>query len=212
MPEMDGFEVIRRVGQDRMPLVVFVTAFDAHALHAFDVHALDYVLKPFDDARFREAVARARQLLSMRRAGDVAVRLRDVAHPTNVDDAADAPTGDPVEVAANPATFVSRITVKRDGRIYFVPTAEIEYVEAAANYVKLHARGAVHPLRSTIRALAAQLDPQRFTRIHKSTIVNVERIREVQPWFGGDYVAILLDGTQLRVSRTYVPALLRPYR
>jgi two-component system LytT family response regulator len=98
------------------------------------------------------------------------------------------------------------------GRAYFVPVREIDYVEAAGNYVKLHVRGVAHPVRTTVRSLLSQLDPQRFSRIHKSTIVNVERVREVQPWFGGDYVAILHDGTQLRVSRTYVQDLLKPFR
>lgn len=203
MPEMDGFEVIERVGRARMPLVVFITAHDEHALHAFDVHALDYVLKPFDDERVREAVERARWLIETRRG-----------------ERADADAGALTERLTTPqrdsdvprAKAITRITVKRDGRAYFVPVREIDYIEAAGNYVKLHVRGAAHPLRATVRSLVTQLDPLRFTRIHKSTIVNVERVREVQPWFGGDYVAILHDGTQLRVSRTYVQELLRPFR
>ena len=205
MPEMDGFEVIERVGRARMPLVVFITAHDEHALQAFDVHALDYVLKPFDDERFRDAVERARWLFETRGGKSTdpeASALQGRLTTAPVESVDDAPR----------AKAISRITVKRDGGAYFVGVRDIDYIEASGNYVKLHVRGAVHPLRATVRSLVTQLDPQRFTRIHKSTIVNVERVKEVQPWFGGDYVAILHDGTQLRVSRTCVQDLLRPFR
>jgi two-component system, LytTR family, response regulator len=199
MPEMDGFEIIQRVGRDQMPIVIFITAHDEHALRAFDVHALDYVLKPFTDDRIREAVERARWLYDARNRSDQlpVISLRDSV------------SGDDKKPSAR---SISRVTVKDDGRAFFVAVRDIDYFEADGNYVKLHVRGNAHAIRATVRALSSQLDPRRFVRIHKSTIVNVERVKEVQPWFGGDYVAVLHDGTQLRVSRTFAGDLLQPFR
>jgi two-component system LytT family response regulator len=205
MPDMGGFEVIERVGPERMPPVIFVTAFDEHALDAFRVHALDYVLKPFDDARVDEAVAHARSHLAARREGELGRRLA-------------ALLGDRASVAASaagaespaPPTYLTRFGVRHDDRTQFVLATAVDWFEADGNYVRLHVGAAEHRLRTSITRLARELDPRQFAQIHRSMIVNLDRVREVQPWFGGDYVAILHDGRRLRVSRTYAPQILRP--
>lgn len=195
MPGLDGFDVIERVGVDRMPPVVFVTAYDEHALRAFEVHALDYVLKPFDDARLAQAVSFARERIAREgnrsAAQALAVLLRERGNET--------PSGG----------YAQRIKVEHDERIRFVRVADVAYFEADRNYVRVHAGDAEHRIRAPLTRLLDRLDPRIFVRIHRSTVVNVEHIREVQPWFGGDYVAILLDGRQLKVSRRYRDALLR---
>jgi len=197
MPGLDGFGVVEQVGAERMPAVVFVTAFDEHALRAFEVHAADYVLKPFDDARFADAVRHATRQL---RSGDE-LRQRLDALLTEVRG------GGSGSGAGRPIT---RLMVQVKDRIRFVRTDEVDWLEAAGNYVRVHAGTQAHLIRATLAGLCEQLDPARFVRIHRSTVVNVDRIREVQPWFGGDYIAILEDDRQLRVSRSFRDALLRP--
>jgi two-component system LytT family response regulator len=200
MPDFGGFEVIERIGPDRMPPVIFVTAFDEHALEAFRVHALDYVLKPFDDARVDEALAHARTQLAARRDGALGRRLA-------------ALLGDRLPNATTPhaaPAYVTRFGVRHDDRTQFVLATAVDWFEADGNYVRLHVGATEHRLRSAIARLAQQLDPRQFAQIHRSMIVNLDRVREVQPWFGGDYVAILKDGQRLRVSRTYAPQVLRP--
>ncbi|HEU4456924.1 MAG TPA: LytTR family DNA-binding domain-containing protein [Longimicrobium sp.] len=199
MPGLDGFGVVEQVGVERMPAVVFVTAFDEHALRAFEVHAADYVLKPFDDARFADAVRHAARQL---RGGGDELRQRLDALLTEVRGGSAAPGG--------AARHVTRLMVQVKDRIRFVRTDEVDWLEAAGNYVRVHAGAQAHLIRATLAGLCEQLDPARFVRIHRSTVVNVDRIREVQPWFGGDYIAILEDGRQLRVSRSFRDALLRP--
>ena len=200
MPGLDGFDVVDRVGPERMPAVIFVTAYDEHALRAFEVHALDYVLKPFDDRRLRRALAHARRFLD--RDGETLARRLDAvlaAHrERRASDAAPRP--------------VTRFTVREDDRVRFVSAADVDWFEAAGNKVVLHVGDRTYAIRATMRSVLEALDPARFTRIHRSTIVNVDRIHEVQPWFGGDYVAILRDGRKLRVSRNYREDLLRPTR
>ena len=207
MPGLDGFGVIERIGAERMPPVIFVTAFEEHALRAFQVHALDYLLKPFSDARFREALGHARRRIHTEHDGELGRRLqallRDVhggAHPT-----ASAP---PAPAPGSP--YATWLTVSAQNRTQFVRVDEVDWMEADGKYVRLHAGGRAHLIRSSLAAVAERLDPAHFVRIHRSTVVNVARIREVQPWMGGDHLAILRDGTQLRVSRTYRGALLRP--
>lgn len=194
MPDADGFQVIDAVGPDRMSVVVFVTAFDAHALRAFDVHAVDYVLKPFEDTRLREAVGRARMRLQSA-TGDLASQLNALV------DTVRRSRGQP---------YASRIMVKDDDRIRFVRTDRIDYLEAARNKVRIHVGDHTYEIRSTLRGLSQRLDPSQFIRIHRSTVVNLDRVAEVQPWFGGDYLAILQNGTQLKVSRGCRDRLLRP--
>jgi two-component system LytT family response regulator len=208
MPGMDGFAVVERVGAARMPPVVFVTGHDEHAVRAFQVHALDFVLKPFDDARLARAMDRVRAQLQLRRDGELGRRLSALLAEVRAPDAAVAAPDRALPAA--PGERLTRLVVREDGHIRFVPVRDVDWLEGDGNYVRVHAGGRVHRLRAGVGGLAARLDPARFARIHRSTIVNVERIREVQPWFGGDYVAILDDGTRLRVSRTFAQDLLRP--
>ena len=199
MPGLDGFGVLRALTGDTLPTVVFVTAHDAHALKAFEVNAVDYVMKPFDDARLRDAMERAKLHCRSRAAVDMESRLRRL-----LDDVTAREQG------RSPAGHAERFMVRRDDRTLVVRASDIDWIDAAGNYVHLHVRKDEYKLRMTLRALGERLDPDRFVRIHKSTIVNIDRIKEIQPWFGGDYVAILTDGKQLRVSRTYAQSLLRP--
>ena len=203
MPGGDGFHVVESVGTDRMPVVVFVTAYDVHALRAFDVHAVDYLLKPFDQARFQTALDRARQQVQSEHALDVQHRLASLMRDMRPLGASFADATSP------PSAYLTRITVRNDERAYFIRAVDIDWFEAFGNRVKIHVKGDEHQIRGSLRELVDQLDPVRFRRVHKSTIVNIERIKEVQPWFGGDYVAILHDGQKLKVSRTYAPELLQ---
>ena len=214
MPGLDGFGVIERVGADAMPLVVFVTAFDAHAIRAFEVHAMDYVLKPFPDERFLAAVERARSAVNERRQLELGRRLAELVRdwPAAVTGDAHASPGPRAPGAADERSWTTRFTVRQDGRVRFVAVGDIDWIEADGNYLKLHAGGATHRVRGTIAGVMAELDPAAFVRVHRSAIVNVARIRELQPWFGGDYVAILGTGAKVRVSRTRVSELLRPSR
>jgi two-component system, LytTR family, response regulator len=186
MPGADGFDVIEAVGADRMPCVIFVTAFDRYALRAFDVHALDYLLKPFDRERFRQSVARARQQMTRTNGGDVERRIAAL-----MDDLRPA------------KQKTDRFVVKSGGRIFFVRTSEIDWIEAAGNYVKLHVGADTHLIRETMNAVEGRLSPEAFVRIHRCHIVNIEQVRELQPWFNGEYVVFLKSGTRLTLSRGY---------
>jgi two-component system LytT family response regulator len=186
MPGATGFDVIDAVGPDRMPLVVFVTAFDKYALRAFDVHALDYLLKPFDRERFGQALGRARQQLERRSSGDLERRLLEL-----------------VQDLKGTSQRLERFVIKAGGRVFFVRSDEIDWIEAAGNYVKLHVGADAHLFRETMNALESQLNPDIFYRIHRSHIVNIERVKELQPWFNGEYVVFLKNGTRLTLSRGY---------
>lgn len=186
MPGASGFDVIEAVGPDRMPIVVFVTAFDRYALRAFDVHALDYLLKPFDRDRFRDTLARAREQLERCATGELERRLLELVHDLK-------PAPQPLE----------RFVVKAGGRVLFVRAEDIEWIEAAGNYVKLHVGADCHVFRETMNAIEDKLDPDQFFRIHRSHIVNIECVRELQPWFNGEYVVFLKSGTRLTLSRGY---------
>jgi two-component system LytT family response regulator len=186
MPGASGFDVIGAVGASHMPCVVFVTAFDQYALKAFDVHALDYLLKPFDRQRFQQALARARQQIERQSNGDLERRLLEL-----------------VQGLKSPQQFLERFVIKAGGRVFFVRAEEIDWIEAAGNYVKLHVGGETHLFRETMNALEAKLDPDAFFRIHRSHIVNIERVKELQPWFNGEYVVFLRSGTRLTLSRGY---------
>ena len=204
MPGTDAFGVIERVGPERMPPVVFVTAHDEYAVPAFRVHALDFLRKPFDDERFHAALDHARTQLERRDVGELGRRLRVL-----LDDFGRVP-GD--AGAASAPRYVSRFTVKHDGNVIFVRALDVDYFEASGNYVMLHMRDKSLSLRGTLSALLPSLDPARFKRIHRSTIVNMDRVKELQPWFGGDYVAVLHDGRKLKVSRTFASSLLSPFQ
>lgn len=203
MPGLGGFEVLERLG-DTAPEIVFVTAHDEHALRAFDVHAVDYLLKPFSDGRFRETMRRARERTAAspwQRAGRLRRLLRRLALTDAPDDrgSAEGPWG----------LYARRFTVRDDDRIRFVRIEDVDWFEADGNYVVLHVGERSHRVRTTLTGVEAQLDPSGFVRVHRSAIVNLDAVREVQPWFGGDYVAVMKTGDHVKVSRTYRESLLR---
>src|SRR5688572_21013083 len=167
MPELDGFGVIHEIGVDAMPAVVFVTAFHAHALHAFDVHAADYLLKPFDDRRLHEALAQVRKRLQSTDAGEAERRLTAVLRELGKDKLS--------SVSAKPATrWATRFTVRTDEKAVIFQAREVDWFEADGNYVWLHVRKEKHRLRMSLRSLIEQLDDKQFARIHKSTVVNLD--------------------------------------
>jgi two-component system, LytTR family, response regulator len=203
LPGQDGFAVIEETGPSRMPAVILVTAFDQYALKAFDVHAVDYVLKPFEDARLLAAVDRARARI--REAGPAPGRaaLRALLESLATGDGGR-------RVATTDPGHARRLMVRDGDSIRFVPVRDVDWFESDGNQVVLHVGTAAWRLRSTLKELLSRLDPALFARIHRGTIVQLSRIREVQPWFGGDYIALLHDGQKLRISRTFLEAVLRP--
>ena len=212
MPGLDGFEVVARTRLDPPPAVVFVTAFDAHAVRAFEASAIDYVLKPFENVRLLRALDRARARLAERRDGAMARRLAQAFALLRGEGALDAVPALPASSQAPPPRRVTRFAVRDDERTRFVPVDDVDWIGVDGNYVVLHVGAATHRVRATLQGLVPMLDPQAFAQVHRSCVVNLARVRELQPWFGGDQVAILADGTRLRVSRTYAPALLQPVR
>lgn len=200
MPGLDGFGVIQMLGPERMPPTVFVTAYDAHAIRAFELHAADYLLKPFDDARFSEALRHVRRQIGRSRDSELARRLVALLGEVRSESPAHPP---------GPRSHATRILVPQGDRLEFLPLESVDWIEAAGNYVRLHAGPREEQVRITLTGLVEQLDPATFVRIHRSTVVNVRRIRSVHPWFGGDYTATLSDGRELRVSRYYRDALLK---
>lgn len=181
MPAADGMSVARALPPERMPLIVFVTAYDKYALDAFEVRAFDYLLKPFDRDRFQRTLANLRVAIQ---------RDRGPAHTS---------IGDFSTVRSKK----DRLAIRNKGHVTFLRADSIDWIEAADNYACLHCGGTTHIVRETMNALEGRLDPSRFVRIHRSTIVNTDRIRELQPWFRGDYRVILHDGTELALSRSY---------
>lgn len=186
MPGLDGFGVLEALPPESIPAVIFVTAYDQYALRAFDAQALDYLLKPFDRERFRRALGRARDHLLKRQDGTLEPRLLAL-----------------LEHLAERKPFLERLVIKSAGRVYFLRTEEVDWIEAGGNYVRLHTGKDSHLLRETMNHLETRLDPQRFLRIHRSTIVSIERIKELHPWFKGEHVVILRDGTRLTLGRAY---------
>jgi two-component system LytT family response regulator len=187
MPGMDGFEVIEAVGAERMPIVVFVTAYDRYALQAFEAHALDYLLKPFDDRRFATALGRARERIRERGESDLARRLVSLVEERS--------GGEPNR------RRLTHLTVRERDRVVVLKADDVHRFEAAGDYVTAHVGKKVHLLDDTMKSLEARLDPRRFVRIHRSHIVRVDAIRELHPFFHGDYVVVLSDGTRLRLAR-----------
>ncbi len=185
MPEVDGFDLLEAL-EGSLPAVIFVTAYDRYALRAFDAQAVDYLLKPFDESRFQQAVQRAKERIRRTDGGLMSGELLSLLKD--------------VQAGRKP---VERLVIKSGGRVLFLKAGEIDYVEAAGNYLNLYVGKETHLIRETMQSLEARLDPERFLRIHRSTIVNLERIKELQPWFGGEYVVILRDGRKLTLSRTY---------
>ena len=178
MPDLDGFSLLERIPAERMPYVVFVTAFDEFAIRAFDVNAMDYLLKPYDTARFRKAMERARE--------------RSVADPKAAK-----------EEGRGRSLHLERIAVPVGGGIRVVRTRDIESFETDGNYVRLNAAGARYMVRKTAAELESKLDPKHFIRIHRRFIVNIDKVHEVQPWFSGDAIVVMQSGSKLRLSRTH---------
>lgn len=184
MPELDGLDVVRAIGPERMPPVVFVTAHDQHAVDAFEVHALDYVLKPVHRARFNGAIDRVVGLI---RSGTAVNRSR--------------PLAEALERLTPPGS--DRLAIRSGDRVLYLRIADIDWIEAADDLVRLHVGKTVHDHRATMAQIEQRLPASRFIRIHRSTIVNVERIREFQPWFQGDWILVLADGTRLQSGKSF---------
>ena len=191
MPELDGFAVLEAIGDNRMPAVVFVTAFDQYAVRAFDAQAIDYVLKPIDPERFRRALQRARSHL---------------AHP---DDGFVRRVSEVLKSIDRGALqrYPARLAIRSEGRVRLLDIDEVDRIVAAGNYVEIHTGAKQHLLRETMTSLESRLDPQRFVRVSRAAIVSIARIREVQPLFNGDFVVLLKSGAQVNGSRRYRAAL-----
>lgn len=192
MPDKDGFEALEAAATGRPPIVVFVTAYDEHALRAFEARALDYLLKPFDDERFERTLERAIRRIRDRESSELRDRLMAIL------DVQGSETRD--GRAGGGGIGSDRLVVREGERIFFLKTEEIDWIEAADYKAKLHVGGVVHEIRESLTSLEEIL-PFNFARIHRSTIVNLDRVAELQPWFHGAYAVILEDGTELRLSR-----------
>ncbi len=186
MPEMNGFEVIKAIKNGAMPAVIFVTAYDKYAIKAFEVHALDYLLKPFDYDRLKSALTRVREQLETKSYGEIDEKLISLLSDLKAE-----------------KDYPQRLVLKTAGRVFFIKTSDIDWIEAAGNYVKLHIGKDAHLLRETMNNTEAKLNPEKFLRIHRSSLVNIDRIKELNPLFNGDYLVILQDNTELTLSRNY---------
>jgi two-component system, LytTR family, response regulator len=208
MPEVDGFQVLEALRPGALPATVFVTAHDAYAVRAFEVHAIDYLLKPFDDARLATALARAKQRLARQdTAAAASEQLRALLAERSeaISEAMGEPAGQVPRGTGEPAQaprHVERFLVRARGKVVVVRTQDIDWIEAADYYATLHVGGEAHLVRQTMADLEVSLDTQRFLRVHRKAIVNIERVREVHPLFRGDCTLVLADGTQVKLSRT----------
>jgi len=192
MPEMDGFDVLAHVGPEHIQAIIFVTAFDQYALKAFDVHALDYLLKPFDDERFARALERAKSQIAAREINHLSKRLLALLEERETER----------KGSQRDERYLTRLMIKASSRMMLLKVDEIDFIEADGNYAKLHVGRKTHLLREKMNDLEGRLDPAKFVRIHRSIIVNLDRIKELHPHFNGDYVVVLEDGRQLKLSRT----------
>jgi two-component system, LytTR family, response regulator len=184
MPEMDGFQVLSEVGANEMPVTIFVTAYDRYALRAFDANAIDYLLKPIGKERFERALTRANHRIAGRFNCDEVHRIIST-----------------LERLAAARIYPDRLSIPKNGRVLFVATKDIDWIEAEGNYVRLHVGNRDFEFRETLTALEEKLNPSEFLRIHRSTIVNIHRIKEIQTWFHGHHRVLLENGTELRMSR-----------
>ena len=204
MPGIDGFGVIDAIGADRMPVVIFVTAYDMHALRAFEAHAFDYLLKPIDDDRFASTIDRARRRVTEHEESEVARRLAALMHDIRPSlDGLEQRSVRRTEGDAPAAPIPNRIVVKDRDRVIFIDVGDIDWIGADGDYVRIHAAGKSHLVRDTMAAMEQRLDSSAFVRIHRSTIVNVSRIKELRPYSSREYAVILRDGTRLRLSRRF---------
>ena len=191
LPDMDGFAVLKALPAQELPVVIFTTAYDQYAIRAFEAHALDYLLKPFDHQRLREALHRARLAVRSQTERVLTNKLLTILQGTR---------------AGSPDR---RFLVRSGGRVVFLAYDEVEWIEAAANYVRLHAGKACHTLRGSISSIATKLPEDQFVRIHRSTIVNVRTIKELQPCNSGEFIVVLQSGKELSCSRGYAAELRR---
>ncbi len=192
MPELDGFEILRKVKTDKLPFVIFIAESEKFAFKAFEASALDYLLKPFSRERLQTAVQKARELIQNRRNGSIDRLLRAF-----------------LDKLPDGKNYPDKIMLKTAKGISFISTGEIDWIEAAGNYVKLHVKDSGHLLRETMNNIEAKLNPDKFLRIHRSSLVNIDRIKELQPLFNGDYIVILQNDTELNLSRNYNDRLQR---
>jgi two-component system LytT family response regulator len=186
MPEASGFEVLENLKNGSMPHVIFVTAYDQYAVRAFEVHALDYLLKPFDRERFEASWHRAKEQILKEKNDRLDQRILTLLE----------------ELKAG-SKYLERLVIKANGRVFFLDAGDIDWIEAEGNYVSVHSGVKSHLLRETISSLEAQLDPKKFRRIHRSAIVQLDKIKELQPWFHGEYRIVLHSGAELMLSRNY---------
>jgi two-component system LytT family response regulator len=186
MPEMDGFAVLEKIDSAAAPAVIFVTAYDAFALRAFEVHAVDYLLKPFTPARFSRAMEHTLRRLERPEGGGFEPSLLSL-----------------LESVRSERKLRERLPIRTEQGVYFVRIAEIDWLEASGNYVKIHTGVKEHVFRDSLKNFEERLDPNRFLRVHRSAIVNIDSIQRLEPWFHGEYSVVLRDGTKLTSSRTY---------
>jgi two-component system LytT family response regulator len=186
MPGLDGFGVLEALSPEEIPAVVFVTAFDQYAVRAFEAQAVDYLMKPFSKERVEEAVRRVRELVKGKSLEDFRESISKI-----------------VEKIRRDRSFPEWVLLKSDGKNVFVKVKDIDWIESSRNNVRIHVGPTIYLLHETTSAIASRLDPKKFLRIHRSAIVNIERIKELHPWFNGDYAVILRDGTQLTLSSSY---------
>jgi two-component system, LytTR family, response regulator len=184
MPELDGFQVMREVSRDALPVTIFVTAYDRYAMQAFEAHALDYLLKPFSEERFRDAMEHARRTLAL---GKQQAPTRQLAAL--------------LEQLSRKNDYLERVSIPQKGRFLFLNVRDLDWIEAEGNYLRLHGGGTSYLVRGNMTDMERKLDPARFMRIHRSTIVNLQRIREVQPWFRGHHRVVMIGGQELKLSR-----------
>lgn len=192
MPGINGFEVLARIEHDRIPAIVFVTAFDQYALKAFEVHALDYLLKPFTDERFKETLRQAKTNVEMREMNKLSQSLMAL-----LKEHAGLQTD-----TLKRRSYLSRFMIKLGGRVVFINAAEVDWIAADNYYIKLHVGGKSHLLRISMNELEEKLDPEKFLRIHRSTIINFDRVKELHQNPNGEYVVVLKNGTELKLSRS----------
>jgi two-component system LytT family response regulator len=190
MPEMSGFELLQKLPRERLPLVIFTTAYDQHAVRAFEARALDYLLKPFEPDRFKAAIARAQEHLANQHASAAARGLLDLLAASQ--NSSSTPSS---------RSYLTRLTVKTDDKVVVIKTTDIDSIESAGNYVAVNVGKESHILRETLNALEAQLDPENFLRVSRSAIINLDRVRELQPMFKGEHIIVLQNGKRILMTR-----------
>lgn len=190
LPVMNAFELLRQLPRERLPIVIFTTAYDKHAVRAFEAHALDYLLKPFQAERFKTAVARAQEHFATKQASSAARGLLDLLA-----------TRQASSTAPGAVQYLTRLTIKTDDKVVVIKAADIDSIESAGNYVAVNAGKDSHILRETLNALDKQLDPEKFLRVSRSAIVNLDRVKELQPMFKGEHIILLQTGRRLTMAR-----------